>query len=757
MPKWLRLSAVIAVVTLLVAVMGPLSSLATTVESSAESAVAQLENEDDEVVLLSSAGYVVVDDPVTPSGAESADWTSPDGGWTFVTTGDFDGDGDDEIVALGGTRAKIYNPYPLGGIDFGFDKYIGGHNWYNGTAADIDADGRDELILLRDDNNSSSNIYCHLVVYDWNHNTNEWAEIQNLGYGTKWADVAAGNFLYDRAQLVLTRQQVPTTEGKVLVMNAQTGQTITEADYGYYFHALATGDFNRDGRDEIAASRNVIATTGAPNIVIWKVNGVGQGFSQLGDMVAGAAFMYLAAGDMDADGADEVALMRNVPGSWVGLFHLDLYGSQVILEEPIAEGWTDIQVGDITGNGRAEVLILKSSLVRAYNGVSRSVVWTKSGSYRSVFALGNIDGVGIQNVPVLGVSPQTLSFTMNYRGTLPAAKQVQVTNEGSESLNWTATKSAGATWLTVNPTSGTAPSSFQVSVNTSQINPGSYSAEIVVDGGAGTDNSPQTVNVSLTVTGPNLSVSPTSLSFDMDYGNPAPPAQYLNLDNSAGTGPIDWSASISPEVDWLQVAPAAGQTPGTMEVSIVADNVQAGTHTTSIVVDGGSQTGNSPFTVPVTLAVRAPTMQVSPNTYSVISQPDAAIPQKIVRVTQEGGGSGAINWVATIIFKDQWDALKAKGDAVEEVYVTEHGIDAVVDGEAVHIDSVDWLTIFPLTGTTPTDVHLAFNTVGQELGVYKATVVVDAGAGVINRLGWCDVTMTLMEPITFLPQINKAN
>ena len=106
MPKWLRLSAVIAVITLLVAVMGPLSSLATTVESSAESAVAQLENEDDEVVLLSSAGYVVVEDPVTPSGAESADWTSPDGGWTFVTTGDFDGDGDDEIVALGGTRAR---------------------------------------------------------------------------------------------------------------------------------------------------------------------------------------------------------------------------------------------------------------------------------------------------------------------------------------------------------------------------------------------------------------------------------------------------------------------------------------------------------------------------------------------------------------------------------------------------------------------------------------------------------------------------
>ena len=126
-------------------------------------------------------------------------------------------------------------------------------------------DGRDELILLRDDNNSSANIYCHLVVYDWNHNTNEWTEIQNLSYGTEWADVAAGDFVNDdRAELVLVRQQSPTTEGLMLVMNAQTGQTITDATFGYFFHAIATGDVNNDGRDEVAAVRDVIATSGAP-------------------------------------------------------------------------------------------------------------------------------------------------------------------------------------------------------------------------------------------------------------------------------------------------------------------------------------------------------------------------------------------------------------------------------------------------------------------------------------------------------------
>ena len=43
-------------------------------------------------------------------------------------------------------------------------------------------------------------------------------------------------------EIALTRQQVPTTEGKVLVMNAQTGQTIAQdADYGYYLPCFGRG------------------------------------------------------------------------------------------------------------------------------------------------------------------------------------------------------------------------------------------------------------------------------------------------------------------------------------------------------------------------------------------------------------------------------------------------------------------------------------------------------------------------------------
>ena len=399
MPKLFKLATAIAAVALLLAILGPLTPGAATSPTGAAEPAALAAQQDDEVVLILNTGYIKVEDPFTAAGHEPATWTSPQGGWSFVTTGDFNGDGDDEIVALGGARAKIYDPFPEGGTPVDFDVSIGSHSWYNAAAGDIDLDGRDELLLLRDDNNASENIYCHLLVYDGNADGTQWTVLQDLSYGTQWGDMAAGNFIGDqRNELVLTRQQVPTTPALVLVMNVQTGQTITQEWFGFYFKRLATGDFNKDGYDEIAAVRDVISVYGA-NAVIFRVKGVNQGFETLATKEAVIAFMWVAAGDLDADGADEVALLRNVPAPYAGLFGMDLYAPMIDLNEVIAEGWTDLQSGDINADGKDEVLILKSSLVRAYRVTPiAAITWTKSGSYKSVFATGDIDGTGSATV-----------------------------------------------------------------------------------------------------------------------------------------------------------------------------------------------------------------------------------------------------------------------------------------------------------------------------------------------------------------------
>jgi len=67
--------------------------------------------------------------------------------------------------------------------------------------------------------------------------------------------------------------------------------------------------------------------------------------------------------------------------------------------------------------------------------------------------------------PTLVVSPASLSFTASVGGPDPATQPLGISNSGSGTLSWTATKTAS--WLTVGPSSGSGPATATVSVATS--------------------------------------------------------------------------------------------------------------------------------------------------------------------------------------------------------------------------------------------------------------------------------------------------
>lgn len=98
--------------------------------------------------------------------------------------------------------------------------------------------------------------------------------------------------------------------------------------------------------------------------------------------------------------------------------------------------------------------------------------------------------------PILSVAPGTLSFSATQGGSNPAAATVNVTNTGTGTLNFTA--ASDSSWLTVTPASGTAPLALQVSANISGLTAGTYTGHVTVTS-AGAQNSPATVNVSLTI------------------------------------------------------------------------------------------------------------------------------------------------------------------------------------------------------------------------------------------------------------------
>jgi hypothetical protein len=98
--------------------------------------------------------------------------------------------------------------------------------------------------------------------------------------------------------------------------------------------------------------------------------------------------------------------------------------------------------------------------------------------------------------PTIGVSPSSMTFSATAGGANPAAQALNISNTGGGTLNWTA--SSNQTWLSISPTSGTAPSAPNVSVNIAGLVAGTYNGAITISA-TGATNTPVTVPITLTV------------------------------------------------------------------------------------------------------------------------------------------------------------------------------------------------------------------------------------------------------------------
>jgi uncharacterized protein (TIGR03437 family) len=203
------------------------------------------------------------------------------------------------------------------------------------------------------------------------------------------------------------------------------------------------------------------------------------------------------------------------------------------------------------------------------------------------------------NPSTIAAAPASLQFAYTTGGAVPSAQSIQITNSGSGTLAWTAT--ASASWLSVSPASGTAPSTLSISISPARLAAGTYSGNIQITS-SGASNTPLSVVVSLTVTPapPSLAVAPQALAFNYTAGGAAPAAQSVSITN-AGAGALSWTASTTDY--WVAVSPASGSAPGTLSVSLNPANLAAGTYTTAVQITAAGATG-SPASIAITLVVQ---------------------------------------------------------------------------------------------------------------------------------------------------------
>lgn len=182
-------------------------------------------------------------------------------------------------------------------------------------------------------------------------------------------------------------------------------------------------------------------------------------------------------------------------------------------------------------------------------------------------------------------------------GMVPANDTIKVTNSGGGTLQWTATKKA--TWLSLNPASGTGNGSIIVNyAGVGSLTVGNYYDTVVV-ADANASNSPQRFPISIQITpAPCYSLSSNQLNF---AGYPSAVIHKSVKITNCGESSISWQVS-GVNAAWLGVSPLSGTDSATLDFKADLTGLNPGNYYDTVQV-AGTGAVNSPQNVLVILTV----------------------------------------------------------------------------------------------------------------------------------------------------------
>lgn len=514
---------------------------------------------DEEIVYLDNVGRIMVFD-VEQAGEQRVTWQSPETGFLDIALGDFNNDGDDEIVGVRGSGAAgeliVYDPVlnsssiPAANAGSTEIPWAELHRRTIGFTPFLVAAGEldqgipgDEILYVYETSGSTSEV----VVIKGDSLTPDgsgWlTHIPSDGrrgvtFPHLWETATIANLNNSGAdEVVFTDSRfAPKSFLKIFIVdNGGLDAAVAAADNNsskLSWRGTTTGDVYGDGIPRLVAFRKATGNSvGSATAFISRFTGSALEEEEAVDAeVLNPQPSYAFTADVNGDNDDEVFYLRNVTASAEGIrliarnrnAAIDVDKTEQSLD---ADNRWKVGVGvDVDGNNVDEIAIMEENAIRIYRYEATGDDFLKF--YRNdefvptngaTIRAGNLDAIGFR-------SGASVDYEINSLGNRVAAGSsgtfsIKLTTTSAQSVQYQLQPLARPTWVTgFGPQSGTIDSvsgrTIDVGINAEALSPGTYSfnAELTTSSGD-IVNTPLIIPVEFEVTAALMEVGTTEMSF----------------------------------------------------------------------------------------------------------------------------------------------------------------------------------------------------------------------------------------------------
>lgn len=477
-----------------------------------------LDNIDDELIYIDDEGVIRVLDTTVGAHGELT-WFSPEGGFIDVATGDFNIDGDHEIVGVKNVDGKgkivIYDPV-ISQENIQPDGWFGNVPWrqldtievsvpiniLDAGNLNLDLAGDEILVVLE-----LSNGGTRVRIYSSNDQRIDgigWQVHIESDFTWHWDEVAIGNIdgeKTDEVVLLSNRNSNDSNTSRLHIYRVDTTSLaskspVVQRDLNTIsWKSADIGEVKNLGPQEVVVVGDTDGNINnnihvfKPNLAAGTIDYVDENDREFVAPAPDLTFLADVTGVINNQRDEELFFLRDVPASNTDAPHFfarnqgnDAFDTELFdLRLNTDNGWQAATGADVDGDAKDEIILMRNNTIRIYTAPDEG---TESTDYENL----KTDSTNIigANLDQNGVR-EPLRFEASVSG-LENGLETDKTGtfviniDSDEPIDYSALLPAPKpAWITsLSPESGESPATLSLSVNTAGLNPGQYTTIVTI-------------------------------------------------------------------------------------------------------------------------------------------------------------------------------------------------------------------------------------------------------------------------------------